>query len=454
VNKTVLIIICDFLLISILAMVEFKPSETIPEVDPESVREDASEELLELMQLSLQNEEARRESLEKDAQSLESELSRTQQVLSERQSDLESTRESLELTEQEKEALRNRAESLDSELAQTRQSLELSAEEKALLAKELAEREARARQLQSELQAQMEAVAQREAELEAAESNLSDLESRQQRLQTELEIRDTEKALLQENLVTARAEVERARLEAERAQVRSENLAAGVSQLAQSSSALTEEILQAQTLSQNAIYQRFEQNRLEIVFQWSEKAMFSTRKESTALQTILLQTNTGVYAVFSTEGTPLGGPLPVSGIAAILRIEESAYAARQIAFLESEPSIAAIRIPASTLGAHSLEPFALETDPFRFATAVLVKQSEQLYGEIPVRLIPGRSNALDVENRLISRLFGEFSPSPGDYVFAPSGKLNGLMTTREEARLLTEFSLTPAQSLALPTSAP
>ena len=52
-NKTLLIIICDFLLISILALVEFKPGIEEQLVDEQSLRDESAEEMLELLQLFL-----------------------------------------------------------------------------------------------------------------------------------------------------------------------------------------------------------------------------------------------------------------------------------------------------------------------------------------------------------------------------------------------------------------
>ena len=59
-NKTLLIIICDFLLISVLALVDFNPSVEEALVDTQSLRDEAAEEMLELLQLSLEHENSQR----------------------------------------------------------------------------------------------------------------------------------------------------------------------------------------------------------------------------------------------------------------------------------------------------------------------------------------------------------------------------------------------------------
>lgn len=437
-NKTLLLIICDFLLISILALVEFKPNVEVEEVDEQSLRDQAAEEMLELLQLSLEHENAQREAVEQTLDETRNELSDTFETLQEKESTLEETNQALAQTStalQEREAEK---EALSSTLEQTRSSLELTLEEKQALAESLQEKEARSERLQAELRAQQEEAAAKEAALAEARDTLSQLETQQQQLSTQLQIRETEKQMLQQNLVTARAEVERARIEAERAQEQTENLAAGVGELAASSTALREEFRQAQPLSLNAIYKQFEDNRIFLRFQWEERAFLSTNTRQSALQTLLVETPDGIRAIFATENTPFGASGREVDPAAVLTIGERSFAVKEIRFLDSDPAIAAIRVPESIARDSGLRVFPLSRDPFRFSNAVLVSDDEEVYGEIPVRVPPGEPGTLEVESKLFNRLFGEFSPGPGDYVFALTGELIGIMVSGNRARMLEE----------------
>ena len=433
-NKTLLIIICDFLLISILALVEFKPEVEQALADEQELRDQAAEEMLELLQLSLEHESAQREEVEEKLTETSSELDNTVSQLNQTREALEDTSETLEevsttlqMTEEEKAALAN-------SLEQTRSSLNLTLEEKQALQTSLQQNEERSRQLQEELRQQQELAEDKAAALAAAQENLSQLEREQQQMATQLQIRETEKQMLEQNLVTAQAEMERARLEAQRAEARSETLAAEVGQLAASSTELKEEIRSSQALSMNAIYQRFEENRVFLAFSWEERTLFSSVTRQAAIQSLLLDTGQGVFAVFATANTPLGEG--ARAVSVRMKIGERVFNVKEVGFLEGESGIAAIQVPQAIVEESGLETFVLSEDPLRFSEAVLVSDDQELYGEIPIRVPPGEKGYLEIQNRLFNRLFGEFNPSPGDYVFSMTGELVGIIVRDNRARMI------------------
>lgn len=438
-NKSLLIIICDFLLISVLALVEFKPQTEIDSVDPQSIRQQAAEEMLELLQLSLEHENAQRETVE-------AALQQREQVLSEREADLQQTRSELEEVSAALTQTSEEKASLASRLDETALSLQATRREREALADDLQRNLDRAQQLQQELAAQQELARNKAEDLNAARQALEQLESQQQQMATELRIRDTEKQMLEQNLIAAKAEVERARIEAERAERRAENLAMGVSELAASSSALQEEIRQAQPLSQNQIYQQFADNRVFIRFNWEERLIFGSTDRESTLQSVLVRDASGVHAVFATPDTPLDGRETVQ-IRATLGIGGRSFTIQEVARLEADRRIAAVRIPDAIVSSSGLKPFLLAGDPLRFANAVLVRDNQELYGEIPIRIPPGEPGYLEVATRLFNRLFGEFAPSAGDYVFSLTGELTGIMVSSERARILDSLEAASIQKL-------
>lgn len=424
-NKTLLIIICDFLLISILALVEFNPSVEEALVDDQSLKEEAAEEMLELLQLSLEHESSQRREVEDLLDTTQDELGQTRKSLDETTASLQETSSSLEKSLEEKSQLA-------SSLEDTRSSLSLTIQEKTALESTLSAKEQHAQSLQEELREQQETVQLREQELATANDNLDRLEAAQQTMSTELKILDTEKQMLLQNLVTARAEVDRARIEAEQAQKRAESLAEGVSELAAESTALKEEIRQAQPLSMNTIYQQFVENRVFIRFQWVEKYAFSSTEKKSALQSVMLQTADGVVAVFAMENTPLGQ----RDADVWLKVGNSSVKITEMGYLDTERRIGAVRVPMQLVESSGLKVFTPAIDPLRFSNAVLIKDDQEMYGEIPVRIPPGESGFLEVETRLFNRLFGEFSPSVGDFVFSMTGELTGIMVKKDRARIL------------------
>ncbi len=434
-NRSLLIIICDFLLISILALVEFHPAVTGRGVHPQALRDRAAEDMLELLQLSLEHENRQRAELE-------ALLGENRERLGRTAAELAATGASLQRREAE-------AAELAASLQETRSSLQLTIEESAALARNLAANEERARRLQAELLEQQQLAARKAADLDAARDHLARLEAEQRLLSTELRIRDTEKAMLEQSLIAARAEVERARIEAERAQARTESLAAGVSEMAAVSTALQEQIRQAQALSLNAIYQQFADNRVLVRFDWEERLLLGSTARQTVIQSLLVDTGAGVYVLFATANTPLAGTR-AANVAAVLSIGGRAFAIREVGFLAGEPAIAAVQVPPSLVRDSGLRVFTLAADPLRFASAVLVSDRQEAYGEIPIRVPPGEPGLLEVESRLFTRLFGEFSPSAGSYVFSLSGELLGIMVRANRARVVQAPTFGDFRELARP----
>lgn len=455
-NKTLLIIICDFLLISILALVEFKPQIEVREPDAAALKESAADDMLELLQLSLEQENAERKAIEEALGRTENALSETTEQLQSREYALQEkaraladTSRELAQKDQSLRSLEADKSALASELVETRSSLELLTDRSNALAENLRQREARARQLQDELARQQEETAQREAALAEAQGALQSLEETQRRLSTQLQIRETESAILQQNLVAAQAEVERARVEAERAQQRTETLAANVSQLAASSSELREEFQRAQPVSMNALYQSFEANRVRLRFLWRERAPLGTTRRETERYGLLVDTADGLLALFSTHDTPL----TLNGardLQLILVIGGKTYGVRDLKGLASDPAIAAFGVPAALAETANLSPFPIAAEPFRFAEAILVSDDRPVYGQLPIRVPPGEPGLVETENRLFNRLFGEFSPTTGDFVFSLTGELIGIMVSPDRARILQRPEFIHAQSLQAP----
>lgn len=454
-NKTLLIIICDFLLISILALVEFKPQVDITEPDASEIKENAADEMLELLQLSLEQENAERQAVERALDQTKNTLSETTEALQAKESDLRNTTNALQQTEQ---ALADKAQTLQSveaeksaisgKLSETQSSLQLIVGEKANLENSLRQREAQARQLQTELARQQQETAQREAALAEAEQSLQSLQQTQQQLSTQLQIRETESAILQQNLLTAQAEVERARLEAERAQQRTESLAAGVSQLAASSSELKEEIQKAKPVSMNELFRKFEANRVNLRFQWRSRGVVGTQKESQR-KSLLLETSDGLFAIFSANDSPFAES-GARDIRLILEVADKAYAITDIKALTADPSVIAFRVPTSIANEAGLQAFKVDETPFAFAEAILISDDRPVYAQIPIRVLPGQEGLFETENRLFNRLFGEFSPTSGDYVFSLTGNLIGIMTSSDQARILQVPQFITFRSLEIP----
>ncbi|MCD8482926.1 MAG: hypothetical protein LR015_09850 [Verrucomicrobia bacterium] len=427
-NKTLLLVICDFLLISILALVEFNPiSIEAPSELAESaeVQQTQQADMVELLRLSLEDEAARREQMADD--------------MARQAEQLDTTRSDLESTAAERERLAAERDRLTETVTQTQETLQLTAAEREELARRVAEEERRARQLQEELQQRIQRLQDAERTVANLEEQRRSLEQERQTLATDLRIRETERDMLQQNLVSARAEVEIVRLEKERLQEQTDRLSRDVAQLAETSVAVREEIRQAQPISSNVIFDEFRNNRVTLRFDFTTAGVLGgTRTRSMETQTVVIEHAGATYALFEAASSPFR-PENLGSLRAIegsIELGNLRFSIHEVLFLVSDPRIVAIQIPRSNVSSAGLRTFNLASDPLRFPDAVLISNTRGFYGESRFRLIPEVTGRINMQTRLTTRLFGEFAPTRGDFVFSRSMELMALMIDNEQAALI------------------
>ncbi len=442
-NKALLLIVCDFLLISILALVEFKVPEALEEMGQESVQleEALGRDMVEVLRLSLENEARNRRELSEMLSSREEVLADLEQQLDHRSQELNLTIEEREALIEERARLEAEREQLARQQAQTQEVLRQTEAEREQLDASLKEREGQQQQLQAELQQRQRELAERESALEELEAARQEIEQERERTAMDLRIVQTERALLEENLTVARAEVERSRIEAERAAQRADRLGEGVSQLAERTSAVQEEIRQAQPVSMNNIYRRFEENRIPLSFSWTTPGLFGDREHSQTLQTILVEEGGAVYAMFESSRSPFQ-PATLDRLRSVrgtMRLGDQQLEIVEISFLQADPRVMAVAVPRRFIEGSGVEVFRLAEDPLRFPEAVLINEERGFFGESRFRLQPGSERYVTVDSRLFNRLFGEFSPRQGDVVFSKGGELIGFMISNGNSVLLREI---------------
>lgn len=485
-NRALLLVICDFLILSILALVRFEEPTEEPAPEPPVTQTEAAEaDLVELLRESLEEaaldkeelaasleardetlaqreetlaeREARLREIEEQAQALSTDLEATAEALAEREAAMAELDARLAERQAEATSLAAERERLSTNLEQTREALMRAERERAQLAttasstrEEAAAAKARAELLEQQLQeraAQMAAADERLAELaEAREA----AERARASAVADLRIREAEKDILAENLRTAQTEIAIVREEKARIEEQAATLATGVTELASESEALREEVRAAQPLSANQIFAAFRENRATLTFTLREQGVFGTSDRSGEVRTLFVRTANGaVYALAHRADTPLGRAnfARLTGATGQLEVGEVAYSLGAVSFLREDLRILAIRVDPTLPATLGREVFDLAEDPLRFPDAVLIGNAEAYYGEAPFRLTAGREDRVEVERRLFSRLFGEFSPRAGDLVFTRQGQLMGVMVTDEEAAVLR--SLTPLVSLPL-----
>jgi hypothetical protein len=348
--------------------------------------------------------------------------------------------------ERERERLAEEGRDLTRRVEDTREQLLVTEQEKGKYLEELdharasaaAERE-RIRLLQGQMQMRDEALAQTRADLQFAQDRQRAVENERRQLATEVQIRETEKRILEENLVMARTEIETVRLEKEAIHRQTSQLAEGVSVLAESSTALTEEIRQNQPVSPNAIFDDFRGRRSVARF----KAVHNNgRMREFSVNTVFVTDGMQTFALLLATDSPFQRSVPLGKMQSVegsIEVGGRLFEIEDVAILAQDPRVLLVAINSSVISGEGFYPYALARDPLKFPEAVLIANSEEYYGEAGFRLEPGHDLYLSMQSRLFSRLFGEFSPSVSDLVFTKSAEFLGVMVNNRLCLIIDQF---------------
>jgi len=446
-SRAILLVICDFLLLSLLALANFnKPDEEEePEPQAELVEAQADADLVELLEMSLDSEQNSRDTLE-------DELERRDEVLKQKEEEIAHREALLKKQLEAEQKLKENIESLSDEKSQLlSDQAKMKQQEEALLAREkelqghleqqkaqkgnlqdsLAITEERLRVAQESLKQQQNALAKKNDELKAATETLAHKEKQQAILETKLE----SAGIAQQRL---EVQLEGERVAKEQAEQRASHLAQNVSELAQSSDELKKELVKSTPLSLNEIYNRFKDNQLRIGFATEEKLLFGSERKTYVQSAIPLKYKGDTYALFTLQNTPFKPDVlkNVQKIRGQFEINGNRYDIPGVNFLDADHRVALVRLPSALLEKENIVPFELESESLRFPEAVLITSSGDKYGEAPFKIHSEDDHYFDIESRLFSRLFGSFAPGGGDFVFSKNGQFIGIMVDSQKCLLI------------------
>jgi uncharacterized protein YoxC len=486
-NKTLMLVICDFLLLSMLALARFDPPQEKPEpeLDATASSATAEAELIELLEESLQAEQGSRENLSSDLQETRESLEEKARLLEEREAALAETMTNLQQTSAEAEALaeaKAEIEARQSEIAAereqlaqrfeaTREELQKASEERVQLANTLGavkeERsisEERLKQTEKELREREAQLARREAELRAAEEEKARLAREQAELSKALEVAQTEQRLLAENLTKEQREKAQAFARAERLTENVGVLGEGVTQLGQgvtqlgqgvsqigqevdtisrSSEEIKKEMEAARPQTMSEIFTRFQKNRATIRFTSQERGLLGgTVSRSYESRSILVTGQDGnYYLVTHSNNSPFSFSKSARVESASLTIGTGSERMQinQIGFLASDPRLIFIPLPKIFAENSGLEIFPLAQQPERWEEAVLIKNDESNFGRTEFRRLTSSARFLKMERPALGELFADFAVSRGDLAFTKNSQFIGLLTDTRHAVVIDDF---------------
>jgi predicted nucleic acid-binding Zn-ribbon protein len=427
-NKTLLLIMCDFMLLNLLALTRWEKAEpSHTQLESAAPRSAANApainaDMVELMRVSLEDEKNSREALA-------SQLSSTQGTLTEKEKNLAALQQQKGQLEGALSATQNSAKELEKRYSAASQDAFLSKEQLAKLQRELEERRAEAERQQ--------------AELARAERQNAEARQRIENLNVAVRVAEQEKQLISQNLVEAKQQVEVERMERVKVQEQTTQLTAGVSQLAEKSGALSQEIRENRPINPNIIFSEFLANRVQTSLTARRPGLFSPTVKDKAAQTILVSDGIRVYALMHLSDTPFTlseVPTDYDQISGHLSRGSFSAPIAELQFLRLDPRVIVAPIDASLASLMGAKIYQLAKEPFKFPDAVLVRADDGRYGDTPFRIDQSNSNYVKLDNRISTRLFGEIAPKRGDLVFSKTGDLIGLMVNSDYCAVLGNFT--------------
>jgi hypothetical protein len=487
-NRSILIVICDFLLVSLLAFSTVDINKTTHEGVPRQVKVDIAanqvdrqQDLAAVMRLALEQERKGRDALLGELARTREASGRQQALLGEREQQVQTFRQELQQKEQQAAQLEQQQANLRQQLQQKEQQTAQLGQQQDNLRQQLQQKEQQTTQLaqqqtnllqqfaaaQTNVQtlsqqlhssstealiskeklAAMEAELQRQAEQAAAlqrqlgqlaQSNQLVL-TEKQRLAGQLQVAEAEKRLFTEQATRMQEEVK-----AERAE--KAKLAEGVKALASKSDQLAGEIRDNRPLAPNTIFSQFVTNRVLASLAASRAGFLGMdSSKHTETQTVLVTDGTNTVALCHVQDTPLSFSYPGTeweGLVGTLERDAKHIPIRMLSFYQLDPRI--VFIPITQAEARELggKVYRTSSDPYKFQDAVLVGAQEGYYGECTFQMDLTTPLYVKMDRNSLKGLFGKFNPSRGDLVFSRTGELLGVMANSTYCMMIKNFNPT------------
>ncbi len=426
-NKTLLLIIIDFLFLNLIALTRWEKAEPnhprqapVPAVGANMSRD---QDLVEVMRLSLADEQnAHRQAA----------------------AALQATQAELQARDQNIQQLQANKGQLESSLAATQQGVRELNQRVAAVSQDAAMSKERLAQLRRELEAKEAEAARQQEQIAALNKAQADAQAHIQDLTVTVRAGEQERTLLRDNLAEAKQQVEVERQERQKAIAQTGQLAAGVGQLAEQSGQIAKEIRDNRPISANVLFNDFLTNRVVTTLTASRRGLFGTITRERETRTVLVTDGKAIYALVHANETPFSigvDDVPVDWAKVTGRFGRPPVTApvSEVQFLSLDPRIIVIPVDADVAARLGVKIYQTAADPFKFSEAMLVSNGGAGYGEVAFKVDAQTPQYVHMDSHFLKRLMGEFSPSAGDLVFAKTGELLGIMVNRDYCAVIDNF---------------
>ncbi len=472
-NRSVLLVICDFLILTLLSFVQFDATTTESGADTSTSKAEAAapasgvsapamSNMLATLQSALELERVQREALTNALAASSAELSERLRLLAERESALSSVQQRLEKSESDAQRLADERARLDrsrAEAAAAVRELQVAFETTRRSADSLQDRLSdttrEAAAAKARLQAMEEEMVRKREETQVMQQQIRDLDATQDTLKEEKFKLTTELRLTEAEATVARREVTNLTQQlvttgVEKAELiqTASRLATNVTVLSQESTAIREQIERQTRLPANLIYADYLTNRVRTAMTGTTRGALGqevVRKRDAS--SVLVRVEGQVYAVLHLEQTALRlWPLdvPWTSFAGELSRGEGRLAAAEFGLLKRDPRVALVPVDANMISTLGARVYEVAKDPAQFADAVVIGGEESYYGECAFRLNAEHPGYVEMERSTFRRLLGDFAPRRGDLAFTKTGELLGILVNGEQCLLLDTSLVLPS----------
>jgi hypothetical protein len=435
-NRSILIVICDFLLVSLLAFSTIditkltKPGGApVLTLNQATNRVTSRQDLGSVMSLALQEERKNRDALL-------SELSRTRQTVSQREEEMQNVQSQLRAKEEQTAHLQSEETNLQGQFAAAQANIEtLNQRLHDTTVESVISKEQRAA-MEAEARKQTEKEQELQRQLAELQRNNENIMAERGALANQLQMSEASNRMAIGQVSQLQEEVSAQR------QVNAK-LADGVKALATNSSDLAREIRENRALAPNEIYDDLVTNRLLASFYGLKSGAFGESSKYKQAQTILVSDGTNTFAVCHIQDTPLTLWAPGAQwneLSGTLAHGPGVIQIQSISFGATDPRVVMIPVSEAAVRASGAKVYKISSDPYKFQDAVVVGTQEDYYGQSNFQIDLTAPQYLKMDHSSLRGFFGKFNPSSGDLVFSKTGTLLGVMANNNYCVMVRGFT--------------
>ncbi len=455
-NRTLLLIICDFLLLSLLALARFDSPEdestqddVLPE-DPIQVQED----IIDVLQLSLELEQESNENMSASLQETQDALNEKETALSLRELELLKEKKDREELDEAKKKLETTLDARIAVLVNTQKELvdlnELTRQQE----QAAIEQQVKLDQLQKELKEKLDAIAAAEEREQLLEEEKKQSETEQRLLTSKLLVAETESRLVRENLEATQNRANLVQEENQRLQAHATQLATqlteGVAAQSIKLSEIAQEVRDSQPISPNIIYSNFTESGVTIDVRYHKTGRGKGDDFMKSISPVVVNDGGELKAVFTwadlglTQNTLRSETLNFRGD---IRIGRYTFLLTEMKMLSVDPRIITVPLKAEWAEFLKADVFKVPLEPLKFDQVVLIDRKQGDYGSLKFFKDINAPGYFRLDSRFVNRMGGEVRPHKSNSLFTLSGEFLAIMVNSRYAVHVENFL--PAKTITI-----